>query len=98
MCVGLPHAWAVVTVHRKFHDWLDWRGLVYPTRALVPLAAWVGVPAAAWGALAVGTLTRLMGTENSRFVMWGALPLVAGLHDVPYWAVAVHVLTFVRVP
>ncbi len=95
--VGLPGLGAVVERHRKVQAWLDWRQLVMPTRALIPLAAWVGVSPHAWLALLVATAVRLVGTENARFVMWGALPIVAELHDVPAWIVAAHALTFQRI-
>lgn len=97
-CVGFPSTWVAMREHKKYQEWLSWRQLLLPARAVVPLAAWLGAPPSAWAAFAVAQATRLVGTENGRFAMWGALPLVASLGDVPAWAVALHVLTFERLP
>ncbi|HVJ90555.1 MAG TPA: hypothetical protein VM580_12190 [Labilithrix sp.] len=94
--VGLPSFRATVAAHRKMQDWLSWGGYVVSTRGLIPIAALVGVPLSAWAALAVAHASRLVATDNSRIVLWGAPPMIAAMHDVPHWAVAAHVLTFVR--
>lgn len=96
MRVGIEGLLNVIRVHKPDHDWLDWKGWVYPTRGLVPLALWMHLPLTVWPALTVATLSRLVGTDVGRFVMWGTLPLIYNLRDVPEWLVAVQALTFQR--
>ncbi len=94
--VGLSSFRETVRAHKKAQDWLSWGSYVMATRGLVPIAALVGVPLSAWCALAVATASRLVATDNSRIVMWGAPPMIAAMHGVPMWAVAIHTLSFVR--
>lgn len=94
--VGLSSLRETILVHKKMQDWLSWKGYVISTRAVIPIAALVGVPLSAWVALAVAHASRIVATDNSRIVLWGAPPMIAAMHGVPMWAVAVHALTFTR--
>ncbi len=94
----------IIRQHRPWHDFLDWRGWVLPTRAVIPLAAMSSAPMSAWTALLVASATRLVGTENGRFLAYGAIPLIAATHADPlptfalYGAVAMHAQTLSRLP
>lgn len=94
--VGLPSLRDTIRVHKSTQDWLNWKSWLFATRGLIPIAALVGVPLSAWAALAVASASRIIATDNSRIVLWGAPALIVAMHDVPQWAVALHALTFVR--
>jgi hypothetical protein len=86
-----------VRAHRRFQDFLDWRQVVFPLRAVLPMAAYYGVTPAAWASFAVAFASRLVGTDTARFMLWAAPPMVAALpNDIPAWMVLVHVVSFVR--
>ncbi len=95
--VGLVGIRAVLKAHKPYTDYLVWKQWLLPTRALVPLAAWSSVPPAAWLAFGVAQASRVMGTDNSRFVMWGTPPLLMAIDRCPPWVLALHAMTFVRV-
>lgn len=94
--VGLSSIRETICVHKPTQDWLSWKQWIFATRGLVPLAALSGVPLSAWGAFAVAGASRIVATDNSRIVLWGAPALIVAMHDVPMWAVAAHALSFVR--
>lgn len=94
--VGLPSLRETIRAHKRMQDWLSWGSYVMATRGVIPIAALVGVPLSAWSALVVATASRLVATDNSRIVLWGCPAMIAAMHGVPHWAVAVHVLSFVR--
>lgn len=95
--VGLSSIRDVIRVHKRMQDWLSWKAWVFPSRALVPMAALASVPLSAWFAFALASATRIVGTDNSRYILWGAPPMIAALHDTPLWLVAVHAMSFLRV-
>lgn len=94
--VGHAKFLEVVSVHRKAQDWLDFKAYAFATRGLIPIAALCGAPPSAWAAMAVATASRVVATDNSRIVIWGAPALIVALRDVPQWAIAVHCMTFIR--
>lgn len=94
--VGLPSLREVIRTHKPMQDWLHWGGWLISSRGLIPIAALVGVPLSAWAVLAVAHASRIVATDNSRLVLWGAPPMIAAMHDAPMWAVAAHALSFVR--
>lgn len=96
--VGLPTLRATLAAQKKMQDYVDWKGWLYPTKAIVPLAATEQVAPSAWLALALATATRIMGTDNARFVMWGVPPVLASMTRAPLWLVAVHAMFLVRMP
>lgn len=96
--VGLPSLRATLLAQKKMQDYVDWKSWIYPTKVIVPLAATEHVPLNAWLALLVASATRIMGTDNTRFVMWGVPPVVAGLTSAPLWLVAAHAMFLVRMP
>ncbi len=85
-----------IKAHKPHQDLLDWQTLVWPLRAVIPVAAWLGASPAAWAALALAYLSRILGTDTSRFMMWAAPPLLARAGACPAWIVALHVMTFRR--
>lgn len=96
--VGLPTLKATVYAHKGMQDWLDWKAWLYPTRAIIPLAASAHIPIGAWAALVVASASRIIATDNARLVMWGVPPILMAIHDAPpHWLIALHAFTFIRV-
>ncbi len=93
--VGHPSIVATALAHRPHVDLLGEGGLVWSLRGLVPLAAWQGPPVQAWAALGVAFASRLVGTDTGRCLMWAAPAFLLHM-DPPWWAVALHVMSFRR--
>jgi hypothetical protein len=94
--VGLPTLGATIRAQKRMQDYIDWKSWIYPTKAIVPLAAMEHVPPMGWVALGIATVTRLFGTDNSRYVLWGVPPVLAAIPDAPLWLVALHAMYVVR--
>lgn len=85
-----------IAAHRDFVNLLSPSGLVWSLRGLPVMAAYLGVSVQAWVCLGVAFASRIMGTDTSRYIMWGALPMIRELGDVPLWMLAVQVISFRR--
>lgn len=85
-----------ITAHRPYVDLLSDTGLVWSLRGLPLMMAHLGAGPAAWASVAVAFTSRLLGTDTSRFLLWAAPPICAGLGDAPLWMVALHVISFRR--
>lgn len=85
-----------IKAHKDYIDMMGDTGLVWSLRGLPVMAAWAGVSPAAWGSLILTYLTRIIGTDTARYMMWAAPSLCSQLHDAPMWMVAAHVVTFRR--
>jgi hypothetical protein len=94
--VGHKSTLATMLAHRPHVDLLNDGGLIWALRGIVPMAAWLGAPMQAWVALGVAFASRLVGTDTARCLMWAAPALLMHM-DPPWWAVALHVMTFRRV-
>jgi hypothetical protein len=84
-----------IHAHRSYVQLLSPSGLVWTLRGLPVMAAWAGVSMQAWATLGVAFASRVIGTDTSRFLMWGALPLIRDL-DPPVWMVAIQLMTWRR--
>lgn len=87
---------ASVRAHKPYNDFLDAKTTALALRGLVPIGAYLGLPAQAWIAMAIAWASRAVGTDFARFMFWSAPLVVAKLPDVPLWMVALHVMTFRR--
>lgn len=88
--------WGAVRAHKDYVDLMGETGLLWSLRGLPVMAAYLGATPAAWASLAVAYASRIIGTDTSRFLLWAAPPLCAGLADAPLWMVALQVVTFRR--
>ncbi len=93
--VGHKSLVATALAHRPHVDLCGETGLVWALRGIVPLAAWQGAPIQAWVALGTAYASRLVGTDTARCMMWAAPALLMHV-DAPWWAVALHVMSFRR--
>jgi hypothetical protein len=84
--------------HKRYQDFLEYKQWWIPTRLLPLLAAWQNVPSRAWGAFALAHASRVMGTDAGRFILWGAVPLIQAMPDIPLWLLMIQVFTFRRMP
>lgn len=94
--VGHKSMLATMLAHRPHVDLLNEGGLVWALRGIPLWAAYAGAPLSAWVALGVAFASRLVGTDTARCLMWAAPALLMHM-DPPWWAVALHVVTFRRV-
>jgi hypothetical protein len=86
-----------IFAHKPYTDWLDWKVTLMSARGVPLLAAYYGAGPKAWLALGVAWASRLVGTDGARFIMWGTPLLIRELPaELPWWAVALHVMTFRR--
>lgn len=86
-----------IAAHKPYQDLLSWEAVVWPLRALVPMACFYGMSPAGWAAFALSYVSRIIGTDTGRFMAWAAPAMLLALPaDVPLWLVAAHVLTFRR--
>lgn len=86
-----------ISAHKPYQDLLSWEAIVWPLRALAPMAAVYGMSPAGWAAFAVAYASRVIGTDTGRFMAWGAPAMLLAMPaDVPLWVVAAHLLTFRR--
>jgi hypothetical protein len=85
-----------IKAHKPYVDLMGETGLVWSLRGLPLMAAFVGAGPSAWASLGVAFASRIIGTDTSRFLLWAAPPLCAAVGDVPWWMVALHVMTFRR--
>ena len=94
--VGWPTTWKAIQAHRPYQDLLDGKLPLYGLRVVLPAAVWWGASRQAWAALGLAMASRVLGTDTCRFLFWAAPPLVVGLPALPWWVVAVHLVTFQR--
>lgn len=85
-----------LVAHHDYVDLLSQTGLVWALRGLPLMAAHLGATPAAWASLAVAFASRISGTDTTRFLMWAAPPLCAGMGHAPEWMLVAHVVTFRR--
>ncbi len=88
--------WGAIAAHRDYVDLLSPNGLVWSLRGLPLMAGYLGCSLQAWLCLGVAFASRIMGTDTSRFIMWGALPMIREI-DPPLWMLAAQTMTFRRV-
>lgn len=89
--------WGAIWAHKDYIDMMGDSGLVWSLRGLPAIAALVGAGPSAWASLVAAYLSRIIGTDTSRYMLWAAPPLCAGMVDAPVWMLALHVMTFRRV-
>jgi len=94
--VGMKGLWPTMLAQKRMQDFMDWKGWLFPTKAIVPLGVLAHVPLEGWAPLGVATATRIMGTDNSRFVMWGVPAVLAHMASAPAWIVVLHAMLTVR--
>ncbi len=88
--------WGAIEAHRSYVNLLSENGLVWSLRGLPVMAGYLGCSVQAWVCLGVAFASRIMGTDTSRYIMWGALPMIREL-DPPLWMLALQTMTFRRV-
>ncbi len=88
--------WGAIEAHRTYVNMLGDTGLVWSLRGLPVMAGYLGTSVAAWACLGVAFASRILGTDTSRYIMWGALPMIREL-DPPLWMLALQTMTFRRV-
>lgn len=85
-----------IVAHRDYVALLSSNGLVWSLRGLPVAAAYFGTSLSSWACLGFAFATRIMGADTSRYIMWGALPMIKEL-DPPAWMIAVQVMSYRRV-
>lgn len=94
--VGHKSTLATMLAHRPHVDLLNDGGLVWALRGIPLWAAYVGAPVQAWVALGVAFVSRLVGTDTARCLVWAAPAFLMHM-DPPWWVVALHLVSFRRV-
>jgi hypothetical protein len=90
--VGHESLIRTIRAHKPRQDLLSWEAMVWSLRG-VPLLACTPV---GWISLAVSFASRLVATDTARCMVWAAPPILAAAPNVPWWFVAMHVMTFRR--
>lgn len=85
-------------VHRHKQDLTNGQLVAASLRGALAFPLWYGAPLSVWVTLGVAYISRLLGTDGSRFMFWAAPALIAAVPaSIPAWAVALHCLTFMRI-
>ncbi len=87
--------WGAIEAHRDYVNLLGESGLVWSLRGIPVMAGYLGCSLQAWACLGVAFASRIMGTDTSRYIIWGALPMIREL-DPPLWMLAMQTMTFRR--
>ncbi len=87
--------WGAIAAHRDYVDMLAPSGLIWSLRGLPLMAGDLGASVASWACLGVAFASRIMGTDTSRYIMWGALPMIREI-DPPLWMLALQTMSFRR--